>query len=250
MVVRWKLGFASFLVISTATLAMFLSHACRNRSQLSDPAGNPELEGEPEHYSATVVRTVYDGTSSEVNVTRVARSGEKRREEWTQQQQTRALIWRADLGKAFLLDLDRRVYSELDIAPGNSSELHAGASRDIGAGARVPEKPDRTEVLAQEIDRALDDSPSPERVETRIVAAEVIDHYRCNVYQKRASFPDGHTEVTRTFRAPDLAGLALRIEVLAEPGTTRVITERRDVRLEVSPEAFIVPSDFKKVEKL
>jgi hypothetical protein len=127
--------------------------------------------------------------------------------------------------------------------------LRAATSPDNGFSHPMNVKPDRTESFAQAIDRALAESPSPEHVESRMVTVEVIDHYRCNVYEQRATFPNGHIEVTRTFRAPDLAGLALRIEVFAE-GTTKVITERRDIRLEVSPEAFIVPSDFKKVEKL
>ena len=65
-----------------------------------------------------------------------------------------------------------------------------------------------------------------------------------------AIFRDGHTETTRRFRARDLSGLALRVESEADQGSARVITERRDVRIEVAPDMFTVPADFKKVEKL
>jgi hypothetical protein len=250
MSLRSRLGVASLVLISTATLAVVLFHACRNGSQLTDPAADPELAGEPEQYSATVVRTIDDGKISEASVTRVVRLGEKRREEWTNQQQTHALIWRPDLGKAFLLDLDTRVYVERDIASSSASELRAATSPDNAFSHRMNVKPDRTESFAQAIDRVLDESPSPEHVESRMVAVEVIDHHRCNVYEQRATFPNGHIEVTRTFRAPDLAGLALRIEVFAEGGTTKVITERRDIRTEVPTNAFVVPANFRKVDKL
>jgi hypothetical protein len=70
------------------------------------------------------------------------------------------------------------------------------------------------------------------------------------VYQERATFPDGHTEITRRFHARDLSGLLLRVEIVAEQGGATVITERRDVRIEVAPDAFIVPDDFRKVEML
>ena len=102
----------------------------------------------------------------------------------------------------------------------------------------------------QAIDQYFGDTQPPTRIETQALSPALIDGHPCDVYQKRAIFPDGHTETTRRFSARDLSGLLLRVEIEAEQGWARVITERRDVRLEVAPDMFIVPADFKRVEKL
>ena len=97
--------------LALLVLALLSANGCRTRA----PVANDEVElvrqSEPEEYSATIVRTVND---SEVSVTRIARSGEMRREEWSEQGSARALISRPDIGKAFLLDLDKQIYVELD----------------------------------------------------------------------------------------------------------------------------------------
>src|SRR5205809_3242914 len=115
MLPRVKSTIASALLIAITTLAVMLTNACNKPRQPKDRETSVEQNGEPEQYSATVIRTIYEGTSSETSVTHESRSGEKRREEWTERDQNRALIWRPDLGKSFMLDLDRRVYVELEI---------------------------------------------------------------------------------------------------------------------------------------
>ena len=238
-------SFSLSLLIATISSAL-LTCACHHRQQ---PAvGNIDVEesGEPEEYSATIVRIVDDGTTREPSTTREARSNEKRREEWIENRHNRALIWRPDLAKAFLLDLDERAYVELDISSQLANEVEAHTRNQNGESART----DSTDSLVQTVDRAIDDAPMPNQVETKTLPAEVIDGHSCKVYEHRASFPDGHTEITKAFRASDFAGLALRIESESEPATTKVTTERRDVSLAVSPDAFVVPANFKKVDKL
>jgi hypothetical protein len=240
--VRRMSNLAASLLIALAALAVVSSFSCRNSFQAPGDGADPGPAAEPEQYSAVVVRIVDDGTRREVSITREARLGEKRREEWTEEDRNRALIWRPDLGKSYLLDLDRHIYVELEIAAVSAGEtsgpnpLNHGPTDPTGA--------------IQAIDRALDDRPAPARIETRILPDQRIDGHTCKVYEQRASFPDGQTEVTRTFRAHDLAGLALKVEALSENGTLTVITTRRDVSVEVDPATFIVPADFKKVEKL
>ena len=250
MHLRRKSGLASWVVILVA-MSVVLTNGCRNRVPPGDGNSNVEPAGEPEQYSATVVRIVEDGTSRETSVSREARSGEKRREEWTEEGQNRALIWRPDLGKSFLLDLDGRAYVELEITAGHLPESPTGASnpRDVSS-ARNAAGPDVGDGIVQAIDHDFGDAQPPTRVETRVLAPAVIDGHLCAVYEQRAIFRDRQAETTRRFRARDLSGLVLRVESEAEQGSARVITERRDVRIDVAPDTFNVPADFKKVEQL
>ena len=244
MALRSVSGTHSYLIISVL-LVLTLNQSCGNRKNAGD--GNSDLEpaGEPDQYSATVSRIVDDGTRREASITREARSGEMRRQEWAEQDGTRALIWRPDLGKCFLVDLNRRVYVELPLIP------HAQELQSPGADARSSEASgaDPDDGAFQAIDRVIDEPLSPVSVESLTLPDEVIEGHLCKVSERRASFGDGHTEVTRLFRAPDLGGLALRVEV-AGAGNERVITERRQVRTEVPADTFDVPANFRKVDKL
>lgn len=213
------------------TLMIALTSACHSRVSQREPDSDVGPSGEPEQYSATIVRTVDDGTNQQTTVTREARSGEMWRQEWAEQGRNRALIWRPDLGKGFLLDLDEQVYVEIEITQA--------------------QEPERTaDSLVEAVDRVVDDAPSPTSVETDALPSGTVGGYQCHVSEQRASFPDGHTEMTRTFRARDLNGLAVRIETQSDNSTLRVTTERRGIVTEVAPDAFIVPSDFRKVERL
>lgn len=209
-------------------LAAVLTGACRNRPE-SVPV-ETEMAGEPDQYAATVARIVEDGAAREETVTWVAKSGEQWREEWSEAGEARALIWRPDLGKSFLLFPDRRLYVESDI----QQSAHPG------------------EADPDAIDRAMDNAPPPVSVETRMLPDRAIGGHTCQVVEKRASFADGHAEVTTTYRARDLGGLAVRTETetTGGPQSVKVITERRDIRLEVAPEEFTVPAEYRKVERL
>lgn len=62
-----------------------MTNGCRDRARPGDGDSSAEAAGEPEQYSATVVRIVEDGTRRETSISREARSGEQRRGEWTEQ---------------------------------------------------------------------------------------------------------------------------------------------------------------------
>jgi hypothetical protein len=194
------------------------------------------IAGEPNRYSATVIRTLDDGTKREVSTSREFRSGELRREEWTEEGRHLALIWLPDPGKAFLLDLDAKTYQEVESDSGERDTLLASHA---AAESSQPEA----------IDRAVDDGPTPEQIETHALPDQTIDGHSCSVYEQSAKYPDGHTEITRTFRARDLAGLLLRAESLSDSGTVAVITERRGVSTDVADDIFTVPADFRKREQ-
>lgn len=251
MVPRVKSTIASALLIAITTLSVTLTNACSKPRQSKDGETSVEQTGEPEQYSATVIRTTYDGTGSETSVTHESRSGEKRREEWTEGDHNRALIWRPDLGKTFLLDLDRRVYVEMEITARQVDGSDPGIGKtDIVSSLQNASRLNAGDGTVQAVDHYFDDTQSPARVETQILPPVVIGGHSCRVYEQRTSFLDGHTEITRRFRADDFGGLALRIEDESEKGAVRVTTERRDIRIDVAPDTFVVQADFKRIERL
>lgn len=251
MVPRVKSTITSLLLIAITALALTLISACRKPEKSKDGETSVEQAGEPEQYSATVIRTIYDGTTSKTSVTHEARSGEMRREEWTERDHNRALIWRPDLGKSFLLDLDRRVFVELEITARHVGRSDPGAVKtDSVSSSQNASGLNVGDSTVQLIDHYFDDTQSPARVETRMLPPVMIDSHSCKVYEQLTTFLDGHTEITRRFRADDLAGLPLRIDCESREGGVRVTFERRDVRFDIATDSFVVPLDFKRTERL
>jgi hypothetical protein len=246
----------SIRLIALAVCAC-LAIACQR--QPDSIGGHPDtgLAGEPEQFSATVVRSIEDGAERDLSVTRIFKSGDLRREEWIEQSESRAVIWRADLGKSYLLDLDRRLYVESDIRPDSalrperestsSERAAAPAESEARSSALIPD-----EVRAEAVERAVGSAPLPVRVESRSLSDRTIDGHPCAVIESRETFAGGHVEVTTCFRARDLRGLAIRIEIGPITGTNgaKLITKWRDILVDVPADAFVVPSDFRKVDKL
>ena len=213
------------------------------------PAGTNEAviaACEPEVYSATVTRMTAGGPEG-ATTSRVARRGDWRREQWTEAGGVRALILRPDLGKGYLLDLDDRLYVEFDYAASHAASAPSTEAASAATQGRADDAP--LAVNADEVERDLSDAPVPVQVETRVRADQTVQGYACQVVESRATFADGRVEVTRSRRARDLAGLPLLIEV-ESPGGARLTVERRDVRLDASPDDFAVPTGFKKVDRL
>jgi len=223
--------------------------ACRNESNKSEKEIQPA--GEPENYSATVVRIIDDGTKQETTISVEARSGELRREEWTEAGHARALILRPADGKSFLLDLESRTYIEVDAG----SEITASA-QSVGAKPARLSSVQNNEALsgpdstALGIEHYFDDSQPPTRLETQTLPDKVVDGHQCVVIEVRATYEDGHTETTRRFIATDLFRLLLRVECESDQSNTKIITERRNVSLDVRSDLFEVPADFKRVDRV
>src|SRR5262245_42656220 len=242
---RCSSSYVSFIRIAVAvSLLAFI--ACRQDVKKSEIDIEPA--GEPDKYSATVVRIVDDGTKRETTTSFEARSGEQRREEWTEGGRARALILRPADGKGFLLDLDDRTYVELDIGSGitGSQSLATNAPRSPPSG----DSAEIQDSTALGIDHYFDDDEPPSRLETGVLPDAVIDGHKCVVFEVQATYQDGHIETSRRFLATDLSRLLLRLECESSQSTTRMTTERRKVSLDVSSDMFMIPIDFKKVEKL
>jgi len=202
-----------------------------------------------------VVRTIEDGERREVEETRVAVAGEMTRQEWSYLGERRVLISRPDRGKSYLLAPDKKEYVESAIypeAPGNEGLPGGGASKqkelsEQGSGDKIPVGAD-----ADPLDGLFATAPAPTQGSDSQLPGQTVEGHLCKVWEHRVSFPEGHSEVTRTFRASDLSGLAIRIETESIDGgrNVRVTTERRDVRTKVSPDEFAVPPGFNRVDAL
>jgi hypothetical protein len=173
----------------------------------------------------------------------------------------RALIMRPDLGMTYVLSMDKRTYTDASTGADSnavSSAAKAASSSKLAqpepppAGATSPNDqagPSQRSVQnGESADWPVEDAAQASRTENHRLPDQVIDTHRCEVTEQVCYFPDGHIERIKTYRAPDLEGLALRVESQSETGadTWQVITERRDVRLDVAADEFSVPSDFKR----
>jgi hypothetical protein len=197
--------------------------------------------GEPDQYSALLVRTVEDGTSTVSSISREARLGDKRREDWSEDGKNRAIIWRPDLGKSYVLDLDAHVYTEVELT-GYPSASTAHESNGTPDPVVIP----AVDLSVQEVDRYFGDDQPPEHSESRALSSVVIDGHQCDVNEFSSTFSDGRTEIVTRSQARDLSGLVLRVEVRSKNGSVRLITERREIKMDVSADLFEVPADFKK----
>jgi hypothetical protein len=222
---------------------MLLLVACRDDGKKNRVEMEPA--GEPEEYSATVVRTIDDGAKQEITTTHEVRSGEQRREEWTDGGHTKALIVRPADGKGYLLDIDARTYVELDIGEG-ALKIAQSSRTTSNAPASTSENIEPQDTSPLGIDHYFEDTQPPTGRETVSLPNVTIDGHRCSVFEVRVTYPDGHVEKTRKFQAPDLSGLLLRVESESDRSNIKIVTDRRNVSLEVSGDAFTIPPGFKK----
>lgn len=243
MRMRWLAKRNGSRLVALALLSLWAA-GCHRRA--AEPLAAILPAGEPEVYSATVTRTVGDGQARDETASLVARRGDWRREQWDEAAGARALVWRPDLGKGYLLDLSNRLYVEFAFAASPASGPPPVTHESIAAPAAT-EAP--AAIDAGEVDRALNDAPAPVQTETRVLADQTVQGHPCQVIEERATRADGRVEITRSRRARDLAGLPLLVEVESANGA-RVTIERRDIRLDVSEDDFAVPPGFRKVERL
>ncbi|HSO75033.1 MAG TPA: hypothetical protein VLU47_09355, partial [Blastocatellia bacterium] len=109
------------LISLEVAVCVCIAIACHRQPGAVDDPG-AEISGEPEQFSAIIVYAVDDGIERELRVTRIFKSGDLRREEWIERGESRASIWRPDLGKAYLLDVEGHCYLESDATPGSTSD--------------------------------------------------------------------------------------------------------------------------------
>jgi hypothetical protein len=88
----------------------------------------------------------------------------------------------------------------------------------------------------------------PDRLTTLALPDATVDSHPCRVSERRAILSDGTTEITRTYKATDLAGLPIRTESESEgkSGRVRVVTEKLDINVDVPQALFDIPVGFKR----
>jgi hypothetical protein len=248
---RWSDKIRAAPVLTTIALAICFAVSCRN------PARPPALEpaiapaGEPETYTATIVRSIEDGQHQEITETRVARSGDMRRQEWKEAGERWAFITHFDSGKSFTLNLSRQTFIEADLEGVAVEKPKTRSAEEVQNSTDVEKQRSATGQQTSAMDFVEDSfAEQPTSLENRALPDEYIANELCKVAETRASFTDGRTEVTRIFRAQNLSGLALKTERETSSSTqrTKVVTEWRDIKLGVSPDDFVIPANFKKVQ--
>ena len=227
-------------IIRKILILMLAMHACScasrpPRENVPDISSRVPAFAEPDNYSATIIQTIDDGDRHEVIETRVARSGEMFREEWREGGELRAAISRPDLGKIFLLSIDRQLFVE------TSNDLKAAAeAMPTGLGENAPWNPASCD--------------EPETVEVTLLPESAIDGHVCTAVERKAVFADRHSELTRIYSAKDLGGLFLRMKSESSSfdraSHKTVLVERKNVKTNVSDTEFTVPSNYKRAGSL
>ena len=250
---RCKRGFNRVLGPIGLAVGAAVACACATHTEPAHSHPVEEPSGEPEQYSATVVRTIEDGLHVEVSITRTARLGQMSRDEWDQAGETRVAIWRPDLSRVYQLSIERRIYVESESGPPPQSES-ARAPSATSSGPRAAEHPveNNSGIDPVSVDRSMDTSGVPESEEIERLPDQEVDGRICVVFRRRATFSGGTVETTRSFHSREFNWLALRIESETERAGAkiRVVTERRDIKTDVSPDQFEVPNGYQRVSSL
>jgi hypothetical protein len=241
-----KLNLALFCLITSIVI---FTVSCRQRA--NPPTAEPVTipSGEPEIYTATIVRSIEDGARNEMTETRVARSGDMRREEWTEKGERLALITRFDSGKSFFLNLNKQIYTETDLALNAPEQSKTGNAVNAANAEKTESEAGRQAAAMDFVEDNF--AEEPVKIETRALADESISNQLCKVTERRAGFADGRTEVTKSFYAEKLSGLAVKTEreSFSSMHRIKVIMEWRDIKLTASADDFVVPANFKKVQR-
>jgi hypothetical protein len=240
-----------FLVLASAIVSAV---SCRRNPE--PPAAAEETllpPGEPETYTATIVHTIEDGERREITETRVARSGDMRRQEWTENGERFALITRFDAGKSFLLNLNKQIYTETEMVlqvPEKAKAKSAPDSTKTVAAEKAESEASRQVAALEFVEDNF--AEQPVGLENRVLADEYIANQLCRVTQKRATFADGRSDVMTSFRAENLFGLVMKTERESVSSTHRIkmSNEWRELALVASADEFVIPANFKKVQSL
>ena len=164
-----------------------------------------------------------------------------RREEWTEKGERLALITRFDSGKSFYLNLSKQTYIETDLA---RIALEKTKSNNDAEKQGAREQTSAMDFVEDSF------AEQPESLDKRALPDEYILNQLCKVVEKRTHFADGRTEVTKIFRPERLSSLAIKteMETISLNHRVKVVTEWRDIKLNASPEDFVVPANFKRVQ--
>ena len=206
----------------------------------NEPSALPPFSTrEPERYQGTRVitsiETVNGATAAPVTSTVViARDGSKRREEY----QTAAgatLVYLETPDGRFVLQSAEKLYASLSLTVGLPD---AGDNQDDSSSAS-PES-------------LLNETRLASRYET--LGAESLHGRATRKYRVTASDAANGNAVSSVtiIWIDDVLGMPIRSDSSSTGSdrTTKVIMELRDIKLDVDPQIFVIPADYKKVDSL
>lgn len=241
-----------FLILASAIVSAV---CCRRKPEPPTAEAILTQPGEPETYTATIGHSIEDGERREISETRVARSGDMRREEWTENGERLALITRFDAGKSFLLNLNKQIYTETELVSQVAEKAKSAPAPSKASPKAVDAEKAESEASRQvaALEFVEDHfAEQPISLENRVLADEYIAGQLCKVTQTRATFADGRTDATTIFRAEGLYGLLMKTEKESVSPThrVRIINEWRELSLVAAADEFVIPANFKKVQSL
>jgi hypothetical protein len=178
--------------------------------------------GEPDSYSAVVVRTFEQSGGQTETRARVARRGDWSRQDWDEGGRHLEALVRPDLGHTFLVDVDRNVCVETALGP---------PAPDAESG----------DLTGEGIEVLMAGGGTGAAVTCERAGTETIDGHPCAVYRSHIEAPGGGSTESTVWEATDLGGLALRSELRGSDGS-RVVTELRDVQVPADEALFEPPT--------
>lgn len=192
----------------------------------SAPTLAAPVGGEPESWSATIVRTFEVNGVTTASTTRFARSGVRTRLEWTEGNGSRMLIVRPDLSVSWLVDLSTGTYIETTLGP-------TGAP--VSAGDVAP-------LSGPQVEAAVTAGSPADGFAVRRERSgdETVDGHACLVYRSRLEAIDGSASEATVWEAVDFAGLAIRSEIRSASGGL-VRTELQRLQRDPDPAEFELP---------
>ena len=193
-----------------------------SQSRIAAPAG-----GEPDAWSATVVRTFdVDGVAQQ-SVAQFARLGDRTRTGWTEGDREFALVIRPDLGVSWTIDLSENSYTETPIGPDGAP---------VATGDSDP-------LTAQQVEAAVAAGLAADGFVARRerIGEEAIDGHKCVVYRSRLEALGGAASEATVWEASDFAGLAIRSEIRSESGQV-VRTQLKQLQRDPDPSLFELPA--------
>jgi len=197
-----------------------------SQSGIAAPAG-----GEPDAWSATVVRTFEVNGAALPSVTQFARLGDRTRTEWTEGDRRFVLVVRPDLGLSWTIDLSEGSYIETQIGPN---------------GGPV-ETEDSDPLTAQQVEAAVAAGlPADGFVARRErIGEESVDGHKCVVYRSRLEALGDATSEATVWEASDFAGLAIRSEIRSGSGQV-VRTQLQQLQRDPDPSLFELPAGVRR----
>lgn len=229
------------LALTLAVALISLLTGCSRSAQNSGTSNSPEpitsskppfQTKEPERYQAIRVITTTEGQTGTVTLSRsirIARDGTNRREEY--ETDGKRIVYLENSNGSFVLFPSAKIYADLNMRSGNEVSIISGSDTAQAMDALI------NQTSTQATYRKLGTEQLGERSTTK---------YRVSYVTKTG----GTTPTQETYVWVDESlGMPIRSETsyVSASHSSRVLTELREISLEVDARQFALPPDYKSV---